>query len=301
MLTQLGSPALRQQLTQWIPLVFVLLWSTGFIGGKYALPYIEPFYLLFIRMLITLLVFGALISHFKPSWPTFRQAGHQLLVGSLVHAGYLGGVYAAIKWQMPAGIVSLLVGLQPLLTAVIAWFVISERLSIRQWTGLLLGLAGVVMVLLQGQAVGDFQLSPASMIAAAVALVSISIGTLYQKKFGQGVDLLTGTFYQYVATVFWMGLLTWQFEDQLIIWQPQLIIGMLWLVFGVSVAAILLLMLMIRQGAASSVASYFYLVPPVTAIESWLLFDESLSAGALAGMVLAVTGVYLMVKKAGGK
>ena len=148
MLTQLGSPALRQQLTQWIPLVFVLLWSTGFIGGKYALPYIEPFYLLFIRMLITLLVFGALIGYFKARWPTPRQAGHQMVVGSLVHAAYLGGVFAAIKLQMPAGIVSLLVGLQPLLTAILAWFVISERLSIRQWFGLLLGLAGVVLVLL---------------------------------------------------------------------------------------------------------------------------------------------------------
>ncbi|MRI33076.1 EamA family transporter [Endozoicomonas sp. OPT23] len=282
--------------TQWIPIVFVLLWSTGFIGAKYALPFIEPFNLLFVRMLITLVVFTGLIVYFKSPWLNFQQACHQMVVGSLIHGAYLGGVFAAIKWQMPAGITSLLVGLQPLLTAFLAWAVISERLHKRQWFGLLLGLSGVCMVLLRGQELGSLSLTWPAILAAMAALVGISIGTLYQKRFGQGVDLFTGAWFQYLATAILMAVLTYSFETQVIDWQPQLILSLTWLVFGLSVAAILLLMLMIQRGAASEVAGYFYLVPPVTAIESWLLFNEKLSSGAILGMLVAVAGVYLVIK-----
>ena len=286
----------RHQLTRWAPAAFVLLWSTGFIGAKFALPYVEPFNLLFIRMLITLAVFLLLIVIFRAAWPTARQAAHQMVAGSLIHAAYLGGVFAAIKLDLPAGISALLVGLQPLLTALLAYTLFGSRLSGRQWNGFLLGLAGIVLVMHRGQAFGSLDITTPAMIAITTALLGISIGTLYQKRFGVGVDLLTGSFLQYFATALWMGLLTISFEQQVITWRVELVAALLWLVFGLSVSAVLLLMAMIKEGEAAKVASYFYLVPPVTSLEAWLLFDEQLSAGALFGMVITVLGVYLVLQ-----
>ncbi len=288
--------SLSPGLIRFVPLAFVLLWSTGFIGARYGLPYIEPFYLLLLRMLLTLLVFAGLILVFRSPWPTPRQALHQMVTGALVHGCYLGGVFAAIKWQLPAGVTSILVGLQPVLTAVLAWGLWGQRLQLRQWLGLLLGLVGVMLVLGTGLQPGQFELRPEAVLAALVALVGISVGTLYQKRFGAGTDLLTGSFYQYLSTALMMALLTFSLESQQIVWHPELIGALLWLVFGLSVSAILLLMLMIREGEVSRVASYFYLVPPVTALEAWWLFGEQLSWLALGGMALAVIGVYLVLK-----
>ncbi|WP_379909714.1 DMT family transporter [Marinobacterium aestuariivivens] len=284
------------RLIHWVPLLFVLLWSTGFIGAKYGLPHIEPFYLLFIRMLLTLLVFAVLMRLFRARRLSPSQALHQMVTGLLVHGAYLGGVFAAIDWQMPAGIASLLVGLQPLLTAVLAWAWLGNRLQGRQWAGLLLGLAGVALVLLSGDRAGAMSLRWPALLATLLALAGISLGTLYQKRFGQGADLLSGSFYQYLATAMLMGLLSFGFETQQVDWQPQLIMALVWLVFGLSVSAILLLMLMIREGEAARVASYFYLVPPVTALEAWWLFDERLAPAALGGIVVAVIGVYLVIR-----
>lgn len=286
----------QRLITRGIPLTFVLLWSTGFIGAKYALPYIEPFNLLFIRMLITLGVFLILIFIFRARWPTMPQAMHQMVVGSLVHAAYLGGVFTAIKLSMPAGIVALLVGLQPMLTALLAWRLMKERLTTPQWTGLALGLFGVSLVLMRGQDLEQFELSATASLAILIALVGISLGTLYQKRFGAGTDLLTGSFYQYMATALWMGLLTIGLEERVVNWHPQLVLALLWLVFGLSVSAILLLMHMLREGEAARVASYFYLVPPVTAVESWLLFNEELGTGAIFGIAVTVAGVYLVIR-----
>jgi len=281
---------------QWIPLIFVLLWSTGFIGARFGLPHIEPFNFLFIRMLFTLLVFFALILAFRARWPSPRQALHQMVVGALVHAAYLGGVFAAIRWQMPAGVASLVVGLQPVLTACLALLMWQQRLRSLQWIGLALGLAGVVLVLVGGNRLGQFELQPQALAAILIALFGISIGTLYQKRFGQGVDLLSGSFFQYLSTALLMGLLTAGFEQGVVDWQLPLIASLAWLVIGLSVSAILLLMLMIREGEAARVASYFYLVPPVTAIEAWWLFDEQLGLLALCGVAVAVTGVYLVLR-----
>jgi drug/metabolite transporter (DMT)-like permease len=288
----------QARLVRWIPLLFVLLWSTGFIGAKYGLPYIEPFYLLFIRMLLTLIVFALLMRMFRAQALSLRQALHQMVVGLLVHGAYLGGVFAAISWQMPAGIASLLVGLQPLLTALIAWRWLGSRLRVLQWAGLLLGLLGVALVLAgRGTGASGTLVWPA-LLAALLALAGISIGTLYQKRFGQGTDLLSGSFYQYLSTALLMGLLSLGFETQVVDWQPQLFLALLWLVVGLSVSAILLLMLMIREGEAARVASYFYLVPPVTALEAWWLFDENLAPVALGGIAVAVLGVYLVIRPA---
>ncbi|MGB0722124.1 MAG: DMT family transporter [Gammaproteobacteria bacterium] len=288
------------QLTRWVPLAFVLLWSTGFIGAGYALPFIEPFNLLFIRMLITVLLFLGLALVLRSRWPTPRQALHQMVTGSLVHAMYLGGVFSAIKWDLPAGVTSIYVGLQPVVTTVLAWMLLNERLRTRQWLGLVLGLGGVALVLSRfaggPDTVGHMVQGPA-LIAGGLALLGISVGTLYQKRFGGGVNLVTGSLFQYLVTALWMGILTFSFETGEVTWDPQLILALAWLVIVLSVMAILLLMFMIREGEASRVASYFYLVPPITAVEGWLLFDETLAPLGLVGMALAVAGVYLVIRK----
>lgn len=290
-------PATDSKLIRLIPILFVFLWSTGFIGAKYALPYIEPFYLLFIRMVFTIAVFLVLCLIFKARWPPLRLAGHQMVAGALIHGVYLGGIFAAIKLDMPAGIAAIIVGVQPVLTALLSWQLMGERLRAMQWTGLALGLVGVIAVILSTRQQANVEMTPLAIGFAIMALVAISVGTLYQKRFGGGVDLLTGSFWQYVSTSVLMGLLAWGFETREVIWSTQLIMALAWLVLGLSVSAILLLMYMIREGEASKVASYFYLVPLVACVEAWLLFDEALPPIAIGAILLTVLGVYLVVKK----
>ena len=285
--------------TRLTPVVFVWLWSTGFIGAKYGLPYAEPFTLLLYRMLITLLLLGLLAIWLKSSWPSPRLAMHTAVTGLLVHGFYLGGVFYAIQGGMPAGVAALIVGLQPLVTALAAVLLLREDVLLRQWLGLLLGLVGVGMVLFEkmggvGQ-VDNLPLWP--LIWAAIALVGISIGTVYQKRFGQGVELVPGTFIQYCSAALFFGLGAVMLETGVVTWNTQLLLAMGWLVLGLSVGAILLLMLLIRRGAASQVASLFYLVPPVTALEAYILFDERLGLVAMVGGALTVMAVALVVVK----
>lgn len=280
-----------------VPALFVWLWSTGFIGAKYGLPYAEPFTLLLIRMLLTLVLLVGLAWLMKTRWPGWRGAGHLAVTGVLVHGCYLGGVYYAIQDGMASGIVSLIVGLQPLVTAAAAVVFLKEAVSGRQWLGLALGLIGVALVLVEkfgGTGVGS-GVSPWALAWAVVALAGISMGTVYQKRHGTGADLVAGTIIQYgaAATVFALG--AFSLESREVVWSLQLQLSMAWLVFGVSIGAILLLMWLIRQGAASQVASLFYLVPPVTALEAYLLFDERLGGLAMAGGLVAITGVALVV------
>ena len=285
------------RLTQFIPLVFVFLWSTGFIAAKYALPFIEPFYLLFIRMVLTIVVFLVLCVLFKAKSLTLVQSGHQMVTGFLVHGTYLGGVFAAIKWGMPAGITAIVVGVQPVLTALLGWFVLGARLRAIQWLGLGLGLGGVICVLLSTGQQQSVNLTLPAMLAALSALFGISIGTIYQKRFGQNTNLLAGSLWQYISVALFMAILAWTLESRNVTWDPQLIMAIGWLVTALSVTAILLLMYMIREGETAKVASYFYLVPPVASIEAWLLFDESLSMVSISAIVVTVLGVYLVIKK----
>jgi len=279
-----------------IPLLFVLLWSTGFIAAKYALPFIEPFYLLFIRMTLTVLVFTALCFLFKAGLPKISQALHQLVSGALVHGAYLGGVFAAIKWGMPAGIAALIVGIQPVLTAFLGRFFFGTRLSAAQWLGLVLGFCGITAVLLSTGQQETVNLTWYAVAAAVTALLGISLGTIYQKKFGKNVNLLSGSVFQYISAALLMGLLTLSFESRIVVWDIQLLLALAWLIFGLSVCAILLLMYMIREGETAKVASYFYLVPPVAGIEAWILFDEALTLLGITGVIVAVTGVYLIIR-----
>ncbi len=288
---------MHNRLTDLIPFVFVFLWSTGFIAAKYALPYIEPFYLLCIRMVLTVAIFLVLCLIFRARPLTARQSGHQMVTGALVHGAYLGGVFAAIKWGMPAGITAIVVGVQPVLTALLGWIALGARLTALQWMGLAMGLGGVVCVLLSTGQQGSVDLNWPAMLAALAALFGISIGTIYQKRFGQGINLLAGSFWQYVSVALLMAALAWAFESRTVVWDSQLILALLWLVLALSVTAILLLMYMIREGETAKVASYFYLVPPVASIEAWLLFNESLSLVSIAAITVTVLGVYLVIKK----
>ncbi|WP_203300041.1 DMT family transporter [Marinobacter sediminum] len=280
-----------------VPALFVWLWSTGFIGAKYGLPFAEPFTLLLIRMLLTLVLLVGLAWLMKTRWPGWRGAGHLAVTGILVHGCYLGGVYYAIQDGMASGIVSLIVGLQPLVTAAAAVVFLKEAVSGRQWLGLALGLIGVSLVLVEkfGGAGVESGISPWALAWTLVALAGISMGTVYQKRHGTGADLVAGTIIQYAAaaTLFAIGAFT--LESREVEWSLQLQLSMAWLVLGVSIGAILLLMWLIRQGAASQVASLFYLVPPVTALEAYLLFDERLGGLAMVGGLVAITGVALVV------
>lgn len=282
-----------------VPALFVWLWSTGFIGAKYGLPFAEPFTLLLIRMLLTLGLLAVLAWILKANWPGWRGAGHLAITGLLVHGCYLGGVYYAIAGGMPSGIISLIVGLQPLVTSAVAIVVLDEKVSSRQWLGLMLGLTGVCLVLLEKFSVNEAQGSfPVwTLIWAALSLAGISLGTVYQKRRGTGADLVSGTLIQYsaAATLFAIG--AFAFETREVEWALPLILSMAWLVFGVSIGAILLLMWLIRRGAASQVASLFYLVPPVTAFEAFVLFDERLGLLAMAGGCLSILGVALVVMR----
>ncbi len=280
-----------------IPFIFVFLWSTGFIAAKYALPFIEPFSLLFIRMTLTIGVFFLLCVFYRVQWLPLRQVGHQMVTGFLVHGAYLGGVFAAIKWGMPAGIAAIVVGVQPVLTASLGWCCFGEHLRPKQWLGLGLGLGGVTTVLLNTGQQGSVTLTGPAIFAALAALIGISLGTLYQKRFGAGVSLLAGSLWQYVSAALLMAILAWGFESHDVVWDKQLILALGWLVFGLSVTAILLLMYMIREGEMAKVASYFYLVPPVASIEAWFLFDESLTFLAIIAIAATVLGVYLVIKK----
>ncbi|MEX1057271.1 MAG: DMT family transporter [Natronospirillum sp.] len=285
------------------PVLFVLLWSTGFIGAKYGLPYAEPYTFLFVRFVCTLVLLYLLIQFMGERWPTAPMLWfHIAVAGVLVHGLYLGAVFTAIGLGMPAGITALIVGLQPLVTAGLARSWLGERINGRQWVGILLGLVGIVLVLAEqidltnpGRLFVGF--GWAAVVFAFFALLGISVGTLYQKRHCTGMPLVTGTFIQYMSASVVLGLAALLFETREINWNPTFLFALLWLIFGLSIAAILLLMTMIRRGEASRVASLFYLVPPVTAIEAWVLFGERLGVMALCGIAVAVVGVALAVQR----
>lgn len=295
------SPAPSALMLSAMPVVFVLLWSTGFIGAKYGLPYAEPFTFLSIRALCTLVLMLLLVRLLRATWPKWPVLWlHLGISGVLVHGCYLGGVFYAIHLGMPAGLAALLVGLQPLLTAALSQAVLREQVSRLQWTGIAIGLLGIVLVLSDKLDPGPALFAgfgPMAVVAALIALVGISIGTLYQKRRCAGVDLLTGTTIQYLGmlTVLLPGALL--FESRVVVWALPLVLSLAWLVVGLSIAAILLLMALIERGAASRVASLFYLVPPVTAVQAWLLFDERLGVLAMIGIAVTVLGVALAIRK----
>ena len=273
------------------PAVFVVLWASGFIGGKLGMPYAEPMTFLSIRMAAVVALLGLIVAIMHPPWPQRTGIMHSAVVGLLVHGCYLGGVFVAINNRMPAGLVALVVSLQPVLTSTLANRLLGERVAPLQWAGLALGIVGVYLVVHGGT---EGERTSVAWIAAMVALLGITVGTLYQKRFGGGVDWRTGFFVQYAASgaLFAFGALL--FESREVQWTGPFLIALAWLVLVLSFGAIWLLYFLIRRSAATRVASLFYLTPPLTALMAWALFDERLAPLALFGMAVCVIGVALV-------
>ncbi len=283
--------------TLWVqsmPLLFVFLWSTGFVGVKFGLPYAPPMTFLALRFgfVIALMLPIALAS--GAPWPSSQQQfAHIAVSGVLVHAGYLSGVFLALYFGMSAGLIALIAGLQPILTAFAAAALLGERASQREWLGLLLGLGGVALVVMEKVTLAG--LSPSALASAFVALLSITIGTVYQKRYCGAFDLRTGSVIQFVSAALVVLPFAIGVESLRVAWTGEFIFALAWLVIVLSIGAISLLTLLIRRGAATRIASLFYLVPPTTAVLAYYLFGETLSATALAGMAFAIAGVALVV------
>lgn len=281
-------------MARFYPALFVFLWSTGFIGAKYGLPYAEPLSFLLMRYVLVIVLMGMAALLAGAPWPrTARAWGHLAVAGMLMQAMYLGGVFVAIKQGLPAGMVSLLVGLQPLLTALLAMAVLREQVNFRQWLGLALGIAGTLLVL-SGRIEGGFALT--GVLPALAALLGITLGALYQKRFCPHFDWRTGSVVQFLAAALVTLPMALVFEGLQIQWTGEFIFALGWLVFVLSLGAISLLNYLIRHGSAVNVASLFYLTPPVTALIAWALFDERLSLISLIGLGVAVIGVALVRK-----
>jgi drug/metabolite transporter (DMT)-like permease len=277
------------------PMLFVLLWSTGYIGAKYGLPYAEPFTLLFLRFVLALMLLAPLVWWLRPAMAmSRRERGHLMVSGLLLHGVYLGGVFAAIKLGLSAGLTALIVGAQPLLTSLAAPVLFGERPSPLHWLGILLGLCGIYLIL-GGAPDAGFALP--ALLAAVAALFGITAGTLYQKRFCTQHDLLAVTVHQYLPTVALFGVCALLLETREIDWTLQFVAALLWLVLALSLGAILLLTWLIKHGEASKVSSLFYLVPPVTAIEAWLLFGEPLGWIKVVGIALVALGVWLVMRR----
>jgi drug/metabolite transporter (DMT)-like permease len=275
------------------PALFVVLWSTGFIGAKLGLPYSEPFVFLELRFLLVLAVLIPLCWFTNAPWPPRRRVMQMAVSGGLLQAGYLGGVFASMHHGMPAGVSALVTGMQPVLTAVLGGWLLRETVSPRQWLGLGLGFAGVLLVvgdriLLEGLSVPAIGLS-------VFALLSITLGTLWQKRHGAGVDLRTGAAIQFLAAALLMAPLA-LLEGGTVRWSGEFVFALAWLVAVLSLGAIFLLLTLIKRGRATQVSSLFYLVPPTTALIAWPLFGETYSLAAAAGMALAMLAVWLVMK-----
>jgi drug/metabolite transporter (DMT)-like permease len=278
------------------PLFFVLLWSTGFIGARLGLPHAEPLTFLLIRYIVVIACMTLVALATRAPWPSTPTAWFHIgMAGLLLHGVYLGGVFIAISKGLPAGVTSLVVGVQPLLTAVAAGWLLHEAVLWRQWLGLLLGLFGVGLVVFGkvGSGFGASALWP-----AIAALLGITAGTLYQKRFCPPFDWRTGAVAQFLPTAMATFLLAFFTETFRVEWTFDFVFALGWLILVLSIGAISLLNWLIRHSDAVNVASLFYLVPPCTALVAWLLFDEAFTGWALFGMACAVWGVYLARKRA---
>ena len=283
------------------PVIFVLLWSTGFIGAKYGLPYAEPFVFLTLRMFAATVLLMFLVVLLKSERILRReQVWQSALAGLLLHGGYLGGVFFGIAHGLPAGVSAVIVSLQPVLVSVLAVPLLNERLRLTQIVGLVVGSLGVLMVLLPGlaNAFGSDSITTIGLISGLVALLCGTSGTLVQKKFGAGIPMLAGTSVQYVTSGAVFALLALTTESLTVQWTGEFIFALAWLTIALSIGAILLLFFLLRNGSAAGVSSLYYLVPTATSIEAYLLFGEHLSALSIVGVVITAAGVSLVLRPA---
>lgn len=279
-----------------IPATFVVLWSSGFIGARYAMPWAEPFTFLTARFVLAFVLLVLIILIIGAQKVTPRHALHSAIAGAMLHGGYLGGVFWAIAHGLPAGLMALVAGLQPLITALVAGRLLGERIGLRHWIGLIAGFVGTIIVL--SPALDHTQgVTWPTLCASFIAVASITAGSIWQKRFVTKGDLVTGTLYQYLGAALLTGLGSLTFETQSITFNGELIFALIWLVLVLSIGAVFLLMVMIRDGEMSKVSSLFYLVPVVTAIMAWILFGEELSLVQMVGMAVATAGVALATVK----
>jgi drug/metabolite transporter (DMT)-like permease len=290
--------------TKSAPIIFVLLWSTGFTGIRYGIPYAPPFTFIAVRMafasILLALIALVITKRFARDLPTI---GKSALVGLTIHGAYLGGCFYGVKQGMPAGITALICSLQPVLVSIFSSLFFGEKLSSRKWLGLGLGLAGLVMVIAPKlESSGDQALPTAGVIAVFIALLGGTSGTLLQKKFGAGVEVLSGTSWQYVATGILMAVLALTFEDgQSITWNGSFIFSLVWLIVALSIGAILILYYLLARSSAASVSSLYYLVPAVTAVEAYFLFGEKIGLVTAIGTLVTIAGVALVVRQGSAK
>ncbi|WP_031355743.1 DMT family transporter [Mesorhizobium sp. LSJC265A00] len=280
-------------LKRFIPASFVVLWATGFIGARYVMPWAEPFTFLAARFVIAALLLAGLMLVLGSKRATRAEALHATVAGILMHGIYLGAVFWAIHRGMPAGLSALIVGLQPLITAVLAGRFLGEDILPRHWAGLAVGLVGVIIVLWPKLGALGGGVTPETLTASLVSVLGMSAGTIWQKRYASGGDLVAATMWQYIGGGSLMILASLALETHTVIINGELIFAMAWLVLVLSIGAIFLLMVMIRDGEMSKVASLFYLVPAVTAVIAWALFGEQLSLVQIVGMAIATLGVGL--------
>ena len=281
-----------------MPWVFVLIWSTGFIVARYGMPHAPPMSFLAVRYALSILCFLPWIVLAGVKWPSDRrQALHLAVTGVLMHAGYLGGVWAAVKAGMGSGLSSLIVGIQPVLTAIWLTSVGGHHVSRRQWLGLLLGFAGLVLVVSRKFGAGGPGDSAnwLNLSFAVMALFAITAGTLYQKRFVQPCDVRTANTVQLAAALV-VTLPLALLEAETMHWNAELVGAMAWSVLGLTLGGSSLLYMLIQRGAAASVTSLMYLVPPCTALIAWVLFAEPITATTIAGTALTAFGVSLVVR-----
>ncbi|WP_407152019.1 DMT family transporter [Bradyrhizobium sp. ORS 86] len=277
------------------PAIFVVLWSTGFIGTKYALSGAEPLTYLAIRMAFVVIVMAVIAAIARPKWLDRAEIFHSAVTGILVHGFYLGGTAVAIAHSVPAGLSALIPGLQPILTSTIANRWLGERVTPLQWGGLLLGLAGVVLILHNRPMTGD---AGWGWFASGVSLISITLGTLYQRRYCNRIDWRAGNLVQFIAVTIFFGIGAFLFETNVVHWTTEFVLAVAWLVVALSIGSIGLLYWLIRHHGATSVASLFYLVPAVTALMAYVLFNERLDPVALSGMAACAAAVLLVNRRA---
>jgi drug/metabolite transporter (DMT)-like permease len=278
------------------PAIFVVLWSTGFIGTKYVLRDAEPLTYLAIRMVLVVALMAVIAAIARPQWPDRAGIFHSVVAGILVHGFYLGGTAIAIAHSIPAGLSALIPGLQPILTSTLANRFLGERVTPLQWTGLLLGLAGVVLILHDRPMGGE---AGWGWLASGVSLVSITLGTLYQRRYCGRIDWRAGNLVQYIAVTMFFAAGAWLFETNNVVhWTGEFVAALAWLAVVLSIGSIGLLYWLIRRSAATSVASLFYLVPAVTAVMAYILFGERLDTVAISGMIACAAAVFLVNRRA---
>ncbi len=290
----MSADAQRESWVRAMPVVFVLIWSTGFIVARYAMPYSPPMTFLWVRYLLSILAFWLWIRWARVAWPQSRaQWWHLGVTGVFMHAGYLSGVWVAVKAGMGSGLSALIVGLQPVLTAI--WLSSQGgQVSRRQWGGLLLGFLGLVLVVSR-KLQDTMEVTPWTLSLAVLALFSITIGTLYQKRHVQPCDVRTANTVQLMAAAL-VTLPLVALESEAVQWHPSLLGAMAWSVLGMTLGGSSLFYMLIQRGAAASVSSLMYLVPPCTALLAWFLFDEPVTVTTLVGIVLTALGVSLVVR-----